>query len=307
MMTPTAPTLTPTPGATTAGRAPAGDIPVQDWQGLPLDCAACPHADLRASLGVAEGCEPGHSCMQDAYARRIDRFFRAHRSLTNQHLAHPYFEVRAIAARYADLFHLSPLLRDEDETVRLQVALRVPQRQLLSLCEDPHREVRIRVAQRLDESQLSRLMQDPDYEVRTVLARRLPVALLPLLAADRDTQVRRAVAERIEMPAMWRMAEDAAPEVRRIVARRLPPGLLTALACDEDWGVRWQVAERLDAQQHAALLARLAEDEDSEVRTLAASRLRETTPAATPAATPTATLVAWPSTDSGDSYGRHQP
>lgn len=255
-----------------SARAPAGDIPMLTWQGQPIDCGTCPHADMRAELGVENGCERGHSCVQDAYARRIDRFFRAHRELANQHLDHPYFEVRAIAARYADLFHLTPLLRDEDETVRLQVALRVPQRQLLTLCDDPHREVRIRVAQRLDEGQLSRLLHDPDYEVRTVLARRLPLALLPLLVADADTQVRRAVAERIEMPALWRLADDRAPEVRRIVARRAPPGLLAALACDDDWGVRWQVAERLDARQHAALLARLAEDEDPEVRAMAHSR-----------------------------------
>ena len=38
---------------------------------------------------------------------------------------------------------------DPDETVRMQLALRLPQRQLLRMREDPHREVRIRVAQRL--------------------------------------------------------------------------------------------------------------------------------------------------------------
>ena len=72
------------------------DIPVRDWEGRPLDCAACAHATLHA----AGGCEPGRSCMQDAYARRIDRFFREHRELAAQHLDHPYFEVRAIAARH---------------------------------------------------------------------------------------------------------------------------------------------------------------------------------------------------------------
>lgn len=283
-----------------SARAPAGDIPVLNWQGQPIDCAACPHAEMRAVLGVENGCELGHSCVQDAYARRIDRFFRAHRALANAHLAHPYFEVRAIAARYADLFHLTPLLRDEDETVRLQVALRVPQRQLLSLCADPHREVRIRVAQRLDEGQLSRLLHDPDYEVRTVLARRLPLALLPLLVADADTQVRRAVAERVEMPALWRLADDRAPEVRRIVARRAPPGLLAALACDDDWGVRWHVAERLDPHQHAALLARLAQDEDPEVRAMAQGRLEA-------AAAPTLAPVVPIPFVSGAPHGGHRP
>ena len=65
--------------------------------------------------------------MQDAYARRIDRFFRTHPRHANRHLDHPYFEVRAIAARYADLFHLAALMADPDETVRLQVALRLPE------------------------------------------------------------------------------------------------------------------------------------------------------------------------------------
>jgi hypothetical protein len=48
--------------------------------------------------------------------------------------------------------------------------------------------------------------------------------------------------------------------------------LLAALVCDDDWGVRWQVAERLDARQHAALLQRLTQDEDPEVRAMAHSR-----------------------------------
>ena len=58
--------------------------------------------------------------------------------------------MRAIAARFADLFHLNALRSDPDETVRMQVALRLPQRMLAMLCQDPHREVRIRVAQRLE-------------------------------------------------------------------------------------------------------------------------------------------------------------
>ena len=71
------------------------DIPVRDWEGRPIACPDCEHAGLQA----AGGCAPGRSCMQDAYARRIDRFFRSHRELAARHLGHPYFEVRAIAAR----------------------------------------------------------------------------------------------------------------------------------------------------------------------------------------------------------------
>ena len=69
------------------------DIAARHWQGGELDCAACPHASMR----LEGGCEPGRICMQDAYARRIDRFFRTHPELANEHLGHPYFEVRAIA------------------------------------------------------------------------------------------------------------------------------------------------------------------------------------------------------------------
>lgn len=266
-----------------SGRAPAGDIPVRDWQGGPLDCAGCAHH----ALTLQGGCEPGHCCMQDAYARRIDRFFRRHPALAGQHLAHPYFEVRAIAARYADLFLLPRLRQDPDETVRLQVALRLPQGQLLALCQDPHREVRIRVAQRLDLAELGRLRHDPDYEVRTVVARRLPLALLPGLSRDPDEQVRRTVAARLEMPALWRLAADPAPAVRRLVARRAPLPLLPALAGDADWAVRWEVADRLDPATQREPLQHLAtHDEDAEVRLRAAERLTETPPAAPAALAP---------------------
>jgi antitoxin component of MazEF toxin-antitoxin module len=209
--------------------AAADDIPCHDWQGVPITaatCGGCAHAELRR----AGGCEPGRSCMQDAYARRIDRFFRTHRALANQHLAHPYFEVRAIAARHADLFRLPPLMADPDETVRLQVALRVPQRLLRQMRADPHREVRIRVAHRIDVADLASMIDDPDYQVRCIAAQRLPEALLPRLLADADLQVRLEVARRIGLPARWRLLEDPAPEVRRIAAQRLPEPALGLLA-----------------------------------------------------------------------------
>src|SRR2546427_200478 len=98
-----------------ATRAPAGDIVAMDWLGQPLNCGACPYQRLKA----AGGCEIGHACMQDGYARRIDRFFRWHPELAKEQLHHPYFEVRAIAARYADVFPLPAMLDDPDETVRL--------------------------------------------------------------------------------------------------------------------------------------------------------------------------------------------
>ena len=121
-------------------RAPPDDIPVQNWQGGPICCTDCQYARL-LMLGEGLGCEPGHACLQDVYARRIDRFFRWHPALCDEQLSHPYFEVRAIAARRASVFRLGALISDPDETVRLQVALRLPLSQLARLVNDPHREV----------------------------------------------------------------------------------------------------------------------------------------------------------------------
>jgi hypothetical protein len=245
-------------------RTPAGDIPALHWQGGPVDdstCASCVYAHVRARPGE-QGCEPGHACMQDVYARRIDRFFRWHPALGDEQLAHPYFEVRAIDARHASVFRLAVLIDDPDETVRLQIALRLPLAQLSRLSTDPHREVRIRVAQRLAPGALAALRDDPDYGVRELVALRLPLAILPAMAADPDRAVRMRVAQRLEMPALLRMASDAEPEVRRIVAERLPAPLLARMASDSDWRVRWEVAQRADA----ATLNTMRDDDDVEVR-----------------------------------------
>lgn len=255
-------------------RAPAGDIESLHWRGGPVDCAACDYAGLRALPGE-QGCEPGHACMQDAYARRIDRFFRWHPQLGDEQLAHPYFEVRAIAARHASVFKLPALIDDPDETVRLQLALRLPLAQLGRLAHDPHREVRIRVAQRLAPAELAALRNDADYGVRELVARRLPLPILPTMASDPDRAVRMRVAQRLEMPALLRLARDAEPEVRRIVAERLPAPLLSRMAGDAEWRVRWEVAQRADA----ATLAALRDDEDPEVRQTVRERLqREAAP-----------------------------
>jgi hypothetical protein len=250
----------------TAAEEPGwNDIPARQWQGGALDCAGCAHAALRAG----GGCEPGRVCMQDAYARRIDRFFRTHPALANLHLDHGYFEVRAIAARYADVFRLPALMDDPDETVRLQLALRLPQRQLMRMRADPHREVRIRVAQCLAVEQLASMRHDADYHVRATVARRLPEALLPLLIADPDLMVRREVARRVAMPALWRLVHDRESEVRRIVAERLPAPLLEVFVDDPDLLVRWEVA----ARANGAVLERLVCDPEAEIRARAGERL----------------------------------
>ena len=249
-------------------RAPEGDIPPMDWQGGPVDCGTCAYLDLRARDG-GRGCEPGHACMQDAYARRIDRFFRWHPELSDDQLEHPYFEVRAIAARHASVFRLPGLMNDPDETVRMQVVLRLAPAQLERMVNDPHREVRLRVAQRLDPMRLAAMRNDPDYGVREIVALRLPLALLTTLAYDPERTVRAIVARRLQMPALFILAGDPEPEVRRAVAESLPEPLLGRMADDPDWRVRWEVARRAPLPQ----LVALADDADSEVQQMARSRL----------------------------------
>ncbi len=140
-----------------------------DWLGCAVSCEGCEHHDLLA----VERCRPKHACVHDRYARRIDRFFSWNPELANRHLDHPYFEVRAIATKSADLFRLPALLADPDETVRWNAARRLPHRYLLDLRNDPHREVRIRVATLLDIQDLTPMIGDEDYYVRIVVARRI--------------------------------------------------------------------------------------------------------------------------------------
>ena len=111
----------------------------------PSPANLCPHRNLLAS----KLCRPQHACIQDRYARRIDRFLHWNPSLANDYVSHPHFEVRAIAAKSADLFRLTALLDDPEETVRWNAAIRLPYRYLLRMRSDPHREVRIRVAAKL--------------------------------------------------------------------------------------------------------------------------------------------------------------
>jgi hypothetical protein len=243
----------------------AGDILPMDWQDKPLDCSTCKYQPLLTT----GKCELGRSCVQDRYARRIDRFMRWNPELANELLTHPYFEVRAIAVRHADVFRLSALIDDPDETVRLQLALRLPHRALLNLRDDVHREVRIRVAHRMDVTALPSMQHDSDYYVRQIVARRLPVALLASMRHDPEHDVRQEVAQRVDMPALLKMAQDDACEVRRIVAKRLPIGLLHTLAHDPDLLVRWEVVQRASP----ALLIVMLKDLSDDIRTVARRRL----------------------------------
>jgi len=235
----------------------------------PLSCDRCA---VKASFPSAR-CSLGDSCREDRYAPRVLRFFRENPELADASLNHPYFEVRAIAVRYASVFRLAGLLHDPDETVRMSVAMRVPQRLLKELADDEDREVRIRVATRLSPPQLVLLRNDPDYYVRVLVARRIPLPLVSSFADDPDAQVRIEVASRLPPSQLARMAFDPDARVRRVVAERCEPNLFGVLSKDESFRVRWEVASRASGP----ILAALLDDPDPEVAARAEVRRGETT------------------------------
>ncbi|WP_245476659.1 4Fe4S-binding leucine-rich repeat protein [Bradyrhizobium sp. 31Argb] len=120
----------------------------RDWLGNEVDCGTCTRIGLRAS----GGCRLMHACVNDRYARRIDRFFYWNPALADAYITHPHFEVRAIAANHASVFLLPMPPDDAEETVRWNAARRLPKRLVLRLRNDLHRKVRMRVATLLDGS-----------------------------------------------------------------------------------------------------------------------------------------------------------
>ncbi len=236
-----------------------------DWKGASVSCDTCTH---RALLDE-DRCRLKHACVHDRYARRIDRFFDWNPDLANGYLTHPHFEVRAIAAKSADIFRLPALLDDQDETVRWNAVRRLPHRFLLTLRNDPHREVRIRVATLLNPCDLIPMMFDEDYYVRLVVARRLPAGELILMIADAEDEVRRVVASRIDHEALWRMLADADALVRLAVARRLTSIELIGFHRDPDWRVRYEAASRMVPGMLGAML----DDPDEIVRELVLKRI----------------------------------
>jgi len=234
------------------------------WLGEDIDCTSCAHQ----AMLEAGRCRLKHACVNDRYARRIDRFFNWNPGLANSYVGHAHFEVRAIAAKHADVFVLPPLLDDPEETVRWNAARRLPKRLVLRLRQDPHREVRIRMVSILDDAELQPMLGDSDYYVRLVVARRIAPPLLSRLIDDPEAEVRKVVARRL--PAEWllSMARDRHPAVRLEVAQRLPDDLLHMLLADEDWRVRYEVASRIAPDQ----LGPLVDDADEFVRELARER-----------------------------------
>ncbi len=237
-----------------------------DWRGQPIDCSRCVHIDVRD----AGGCRPGHACVEDRYARRIDRFFDWNPQFGSAYVVHPHFEVRAIAAKHADLFRLPALLGDPEEAVRWNALQRLPLRYKRMLRADPHREVRIRIASQLDDADLVGMMGDPDYYVRLVVARRIAPSLLGPLMRDEEPEVRRVVAGRIAPSMLSAMTHDPDPAVRLSAVERQARDLIGRHAGDADWRVRHAVALRT---ADSAVLLRLAGDADALVAEAARERL----------------------------------
>ena len=235
-----------------------------DWRGDPVRCDTC----AQRLLLFVRKCAPGHACVEDRYARRIDRFFDWNPDLANDHVNHKHFEVRAIAAKHADVFRLPALLDDPEEAVRWNAVRRLPMRYKKMLRDA--REVRIRIAGHLDDADLVQMMQDSDYYVRLVVARRIAPALLGAMMQDEEPEVRRVVASRISPPMPGAMVHDPDPLVRLCVAERMTGETISAMRGDVDWRVRHAVASRTS---DAEILRLLTRDQDPLVREMASDRL----------------------------------
>jgi hypothetical protein len=238
-----------------------------DWQGQKVCCDDCVHNELVHE----ERCRQKHICVQDRTPARIQHFFETNPGMANQFLTHPYFEVRAAAARFADIFLLPALLNDADENVRWHAALRLPRRFLLRLREDPHREVRLRVASHVEGEDLVPMMSDPDYYVRKVVAQRIGVPLLKRMMDDPDPEVRCVVAQRIAVEWLPEFLDDPDAAVTLTVAERLTPAQLLPLRFHDDFRVRYEAAGRVPL----SALAVMQRDEDPMVRERVMERLAQ--------------------------------
>lgn len=238
-----------------------------DWQGNEVRCDACRHAGLKR-----EGrCALKLVCVMDRSSQGIEAFFSQNPDLSQEYLAHPYFEVRAAAARYADVFYLTALLNDEDETVRWNAALRLPHRFLLRMRSDPHREVRIRVAEHLEGEELVSMMSDPDYFVRQTVAKRIGIPLLKIMMDDPDPEVRRIVANRIAPEWLVEMLDDPDATVCLAAVERLTSTQILHLRFHENFRVRYEVARRIPVDA----LEAMRKDADPLVRELVEERMHE--------------------------------
>ena len=236
-----------------------------DWQGRKLCCEGCVHRELIQE----DRCRQKLVCVQDRTPSRIEQFFKSNPGLANDFVSHPYFEVRAAAAKFADVFRLTAMLNDEEESVRWNAALRLPHRFLLRLRDDAHREVRVRVASHLEGEELAPMMSDPDYFVRQIVAQRIGVPQLKHMIDDPDPEVRRVVAQRIAPEWLLELVNDPDGSVCLAVAERLTPAQLLSLRFHRDIRVRYEAAGRVPLDGLNAMV----EDADPLVRERVHSRL----------------------------------
>ncbi|MBZ4023292.1 hypothetical protein CKO11_12570 [Rhodobacter sp. TJ_12] len=239
---------------------PEGPEPL-DWEGRALDCDNC-RFRMRLDLGQ---CGQGWSCLNDRYAKRIERFFLLNPELADENLNHPYFETRVNAARHASIFRLPRLLEDPDPAVRAMAILRLPQTSAERLMADPDRNVRIAVAWRLPPNKLLPLVHDDDPGIRLVVARRAEEGMLPVMICDADPEVRAHLVRRIGADWIDRFRADPDPLVRRDAARRRPMLFVE----DPDIRVRYAAAE----EGCEKVLAHLIDDPEEIIRETAKARL----------------------------------
>jgi HEAT repeat protein len=243
-----------------------------DWQGAEVRCDGCVHRNLMRE----DRCKPKHVCVHDRTPARVEEFFKRNPELANDFLEHPYFEVRAAAAGFADVFRLTAMLNDEDESVRWSAALRLPHRFMLRLRNDSNREVRARVASHLEGEELIPMMSDPDYYVRQLVAQRIGDLQLKNMMDDPDPEVRRTVAQRISAEWLQELVNDPDASVCLAVAERLTPTQLLPLRFHEDIRIRYEAAGRVPVKALEAMRS----DADPLVRELVKARIADAQEAA---------------------------
>jgi hypothetical protein len=159
------------------------------------DCNLCP---FRCKTLPAGRCMPGDICLSAHSGRQIDRFFKINPEYANYYLHDPFWERRAIAARYASQNALAALIDDGDEVVRRAVAYRLPVDQLAQMLGDPDREVRMTVADRMNPADAVIMLHDPHWLVRYTVAWRVDAGALPCLLNDAEADVRTVAQERLK-------------------------------------------------------------------------------------------------------------
>ena len=179
---------------------------------------------------------------------------------------------------------LEQLALDESTDVRSVVAVsyNTPLEVVRKLAHDPEALVRGRTVYRLvkdrQEDLLERLLFDESHDVRVELTVHAE-SMSAQLASDPDDDIRERIARRndLDTATLKQLLKDPRARVRRTLAHNkttpTPIFMLEALCADPDRHVRWQVANNNAVTP--AILERLAEDQNENVRTLARSKLEE--------------------------------